>query len=227
MLAATNLEFGTNSDRQSAERAKERGPRAAAPQRTLASGEVLFQAGDTRARLYRVERGALCHYRRWDDGRCEIIEFAFPGDIIGFGHLESHISTAQAMVESAVSTVSAEEFEESLGGDDHLAGRLAATGDREFDFLRERAVRSGEDKPVERLASFLAALSHVSADEGRDPAVVVDEIPSGLVAEHLDMTIDGLVRALRELEKRGMVRKTENGLRIADIDALEKLARAA
>ena len=111
--------------------------------------------------------------------------------------------------------------------DGHLAARLAAAADRDFDFLRARAVKSGDGKPVERLASFLTALSHLGADEGRDPTVVTDEIPSGIVAEHLDMTIDGLVQALRELERRGMVRSTADGLRIADLGALEDLARAA
>jgi CRP/FNR family transcriptional regulator len=226
MLAASHSEGFATSGLKTAEKA-ECGAEAGAPKRTLAGGEVLFQAGDTRARLYRVERGALCHYRRWDDGLCEIIEFAFPGDIIGFGHLENYISTAQAMVETVVSTVSAQEFEETLSHDDHLAGRLSAAADREFDFLRDRAVASSKGEPVERLASFLTALSHLSAEEGRDPTIVTDEVSSGLVAERLDMTIDVLVRALRELERRGMVRSTTNGLRIADMGALEELARVA
>jgi CRP/FNR family transcriptional regulator, anaerobic regulatory protein len=225
MFAASHAETRTARRFNTAERSETCAPAAPAPERTLASGEVLFQAGDTRARLYRVERGALCHYRRWDDGRREIIEFAFPGDIIGLGHMEAHISTAQAMVETVVSTVTAEEFERALGGDDYLAARLSAATDREFDFLRERAVESGKGKPLERLASFLTVLSHMSADEGRDPLIVADEISSGLVAERLDMTIDVLARALRELERRGMVRSTDKGLRIADIGGLEELAR--
>ncbi len=199
----------------------------AAPVRELARGEVLFQLGDTRAKLYRVERGALCHYIRWDDGRREIIEFAFPGDIVGFGYLESHISTAQAVVETAVSQFAPEDFERAAETDGQLASRLAASADREFDFLRAQAVKAGEGKPVERVASFLAALSHMSASEGRDPSLVTDEISSGFVAEQLAMTVDGLARALRELEQRGMVRPTPQGLRIPDIDALEKMADAA
>jgi CRP/FNR family transcriptional regulator len=177
--------------------------------------------------LYRIERGALCHYARWDDGRREIIEFVFPGDIIGFGHLDAHISTAQAMVDTMVTTVPAHEFERAHEIDGHLAARLSAAADRDFDFLRAKAVKSGEGKPVERLASFLTALSHLGADEGRDPTLVPDEIPSGVVAEQLDMTIDGLVQALRELERRGMVRSTADGLRIANLCALEDLASAA
>lgn len=199
---------------------------ARGPERMLNRGEILFQADDTRAQLYRVEHGALCHYIRWQDGRREIVEFAFPGDIIGFGHVETHISTAQAMVETTVSIVSAEAFAEALDRDAQLAARLAAAADREFDYLRARALSHRTDKPVERVASFLSALSHISAEEGRDPTLVTDEIPSGVVAEHLDMTLDGLVAALRELERRGMVKPAAGGLRIADLPALEKLAAA-
>lgn len=199
----------------------------AAPSRSLARGEVLFHGGDKRGKLYRVESGALCHYLRWEDGRREIIEFAFPGDIVGFGHLQSHVSTAQAMVETAVSLVSADEFDDLLETDGQLAARYAAAGDREFDYLREVTVKSGEGRPVERVASFLSALSHMSEVEGRDPTLVADEITSGDVALHLDMTLDGLVAALRELERRGMVAAADNGgLRIADLPALEKLAAA-
>jgi CRP/FNR family transcriptional regulator, anaerobic regulatory protein len=199
----------------------------ASPSRSLARGEVLFRTGDKRGKLYRVESGALCHYLRWEDGRREIIEFAFPGDIVGFGHLQSHVSTAQAMVESAVSLVSADEFDDLLETDGQLAARYAAAGDREFDYLREVTVKSGEVKPVERVASFLSALSHMSEVEGRDPTLVAEEIASGDVALHLDMTLDGLVAALRELERRGMVAAADNGrLRIADLRALEKLAAA-
>jgi CRP/FNR family transcriptional regulator, anaerobic regulatory protein len=227
MLAFSQSEHFKGSRFNSAEPFNDRGTVEAEAERTLAGSEVLFQEGDTRARLYRVERGALCHYRRWDDGRCEIIEFAFPGDIVGFGHMEAHISTAQAMVETVVSTISQQDFEHVLACDDHLAARVSAAADREFDFLRERAVASGKAKPVERLASFLAALSHVSSGEGRDPMIVSDDLSSGLVADHLDMTIDVLVGALRELERRGVVRNTGKGLRISDLTALEELARVA
>jgi DNA-binding MarR family transcriptional regulator len=70
-------------------------------------------------------------------------------------------------------------------------------------------------------------LSHMSEVEGRDPTLVAEEITSGEVAKHLDLTMDMLVAALRELERRGMVTAAGNGrLRISDLRALEKLAAA-
>jgi CRP/FNR family transcriptional regulator len=195
--------------------------------RSLARSEILFQTGDKRGKLYRVESGALCHYLRWEDGRREIVEFAFPGDIVGFGHLRSYVSTAQAMVETTVSLVSEKEFDALLDSDGQLAARFAAAGDREFDYLREVTVKADQGKPIERVASFLSALSHMSEVEGRDPTLVAGEITSGEVAEHLDLTMDMLVAALRELERRGMVTASVNGrLQIRDLPALEKLAAA-
>jgi CRP/FNR family transcriptional regulator len=194
--------------------------------RRLARGETLFHSGDERVQLYRVERGALCHYQRQDDGRHEIIEFAFPGDIIGFGHLAEHTSTAQAVAKTIVSPVSEEEFEQLLDTDGQLAARYAAAADREFEFLRVRALSRAPRKPAKRVASFLSALVRMSAGEGRDPSLITDELSSGAVAEHLGLSLDALADVLRDLEARGLVLSAREGLRITDLGALERFADA-
>src|SRR5262245_15287480 len=195
--------------------------------RRPAPGDTLVHSGQKPGQPYRVERGALCHYLRWDDGRHEVIEFAFPGDIIGFGHLDVHISTAQAVARTIVSPICEDEFEQIVESDGQLAARFAAAADREFDYLRVRALEAGRGQPAKRVASFLAALSRLRASEGRDPSIITDEFSSGAVAEHLDMSLDALAGVLRELEARGMVTAEPEGLRIADIDALEKFVDAA
>ncbi len=194
--------------------------------RRLARGETLFHTGDERDQLYRVERGALCHYVRWDDGHHEVIEFAFPGDIIGFGHLSVHTSTAQAVTKTIVSPISEVEFERLLETDGQLAARYAAAGDREFDFMRVRSIESGRGNPKKRVAAFLAALARLNADEGRNPGVITEEFSSGAVAGHLNMTVGDLAGVLRQLESDGLVASDTDGLRISDIDALEQYADA-
>ena len=190
-------------------------------------GETLFRAGETRTHVYQVVRGALCHYMHWDDGRHEIIEFAFPGDIIGFGHLEKYVSTAQAMVDTDLREVSEHELEQACDVDAALAARVSAATDREFDVLRERTIGARTRSQSDKTASLLVALSHINSVEGRDPTLIGDELTSGTVADQLDTTIDGLVRALRDLEQRGLVRATDEGLRITDLDGLEAVVRAA
>jgi CRP/FNR family transcriptional regulator len=194
--------------------------------RCLAPGEVLFQTGDPHGELYRVERGAFCHYIRSHGGGHEIIEFAFPGIIVGFGHIATHVSTAKAMLHTEISIVTPDEFECALRSDGQLAARFAAVADREFDDLRFRATEASRNSPTERLASFLVALSQMSAREGRDATLIPDMIPSGAVAERLVMSIDGLASALRRLEAWGLVAPSAAGLRIIDIAALERVSDA-
>jgi CRP/FNR family transcriptional regulator len=192
----------------------------------IETGSMLFQAGEPRA-LYRVERGAICHYVLWADGRHEVVEFAFPGDIVGLGQMSVHVSTGQAMVDTVVSLVSEEAFEEAFAHDDRLSFRLASAVEREFDYMREQALKTASRGPTARVANFLLAMSSLNAPEGRDPALITDDITAGFVADQLDMSIDKLGTALVSLKKKGAVKETPAGLRIVDLPALQRLADAA
>jgi CRP/FNR family transcriptional regulator len=190
------------------------------------TGDMVFHAGDDRA-LYRVERGAVCHYMLWADGRYDVIEFAFPGDIIGLGHLGQHTSTAQAMVDTVVSLVSEEELVTALETDDRLSFRQAAAVEREFDHLRDKIVSSHPLPASARVANFLLTLSSLNGPEGRDPSLISDDITAGFVAEKLDMSIESLGAALLRLKKEGAVKETASGLRIVDQTTLQRMANAA
>ncbi len=192
----------------------------------VATGEILFQPGSERA-LYRIERGAVCHYMLWADGRHEVIEFAFPGDIIGLGHLAHHVSTAQAMVDTVVSLVSEETFAAALEKDDRLSFRLASAVEREFDYLRDKTLAQKQAPAAARVANFLLALSSMNGPEGRDADLISDEITAGFVAQKLDMSIDKLGAALVSLKKAGAVKETARGLRIVDALTLQRVADVA
>lgn len=192
----------------------------------VATGAILFQAGDERM-LYRVERGAICHYVLWADGRHDVIEFAFPGDIIGLGHLDVHATTAQAMVDTVVSLVSEEELKHALDSDDRLSFRLSAAVEREFDYLRDRTVSHASATPTARVANLLLALSSLNDAEGRNGNFISDDLTAGFVAERLDMSIEHLSAALLSLKVQGAVRDTPRGLEIVDMTTLQRMAAAA
>ena len=191
--------------------------------RRVAQGSALFQPGEPR-RLYRVESGAICHYVRSAQGEDQIIEFAFPGDIIGLGHLATHVTTAKAIVETSVSAITDADLERALANDNRLFFRLAEAGEREFAYVKNRSVNADPRSPLQRLANFLLAIVSINAAEGREPMIVADDVSSGYVAAQLQMTIDTLANALLSLRRSGLVDVSDNGLRILDIAALETLA---
>jgi CRP/FNR family transcriptional regulator len=192
----------------------------------VSTGKFLFEPGQKR-RLYRIERGAVCHYVRPANGGHEVIEFAFPGEIIGLGHSAVHVSTARAMVDTEVSAITDAEFESALRNDSTLYFRLAEAGEREFDYYRNRSLKGDLLPPLERVANFILAIVSINESEGRDRMVVADDVSSGFVAEQLQMSIYTLVTVLLSLQRSGLVDVSAKGLRILDVSALEKLAAQA
>jgi CRP/FNR family transcriptional regulator len=196
-------------------------------QRTLAAGEVLFREGDPRSHLYRIETGAVCLYKERDDGGRDVIEFAFPGDLVGLGYLDSHVASAQATMETQLTCLPRSALDPSLERTPGNTRRLTAAIEREVAFLHEARVHSRSPKPLERVAALFVTLSRCNAYEGRDPSLITDSLTCGVVAGYLNMGLDQLARQLAELEALGLIRACQTGLQLVDLDELEKLADTA
>ena len=192
----------------------------------VASGKPVFQLGGPR-RLYRIESGAVCHLNQGAGDQFEVIECAFPGDIIGLGYLSTHSSIAKAMVDTMVSIVTPDEFEQALRGDDRLAFRFADAVEREFDYVRTKSLHSALLPPLQRVAHFLAAIASINGAEGREGGLVVDDVTSGYVARQLHMTIDTLAMAMLSLRRSGLLDVSPRGLHIVDVAGLEAVAASA
>jgi CRP/FNR family transcriptional regulator len=191
--------------------------------RPVAMGEKVFQPGEQR-RLYCVESGTICHYVRSAEREYEVIEFAFPGDIIGLGYLPTHVSTARAMVDTYVSVITDADLDRALTNDNRLFFRLVEAREREFDYVKNNALNADPRNPIQRVANFLLAIVSINVSEGREPLIVADDVSSGYVAEQLQITVDALAKALLSLRRSGLVDVSDKRLRILEIAALERLA---
>jgi CRP/FNR family transcriptional regulator len=195
--------------------------------RRLAAGETLFREGERRTHVFRIEQGSICLFKARDDGSRDVLEFAFPGDIVGLGYLDHHVSAAQATVETSVSCVPRAAVQLVLDQTPHITSRLTAAIEREVAFLRESQNRVSRSSPVERIAALFVTLSRCNAYEGRDPALIADSLTCGVVAGYLDVSVDELADCLKDLERRDLIEATSKGLRLKNFDELEKLADAS
>ncbi len=194
--------------------------------RTLAAGEVLFREGEPRDHVYRVERGSICLFRRRADGTHDVIEFAFAGDLVGLGYLDSHVSGAQATMETSLSCLPRREAEAAALELKTTGPRLTAAIEREVAFLNEARAQVAHPRPIERVAALFVTLARCNAYEGRDPRLITDTLSCGVVAGYLGMSVDELDHWLADLSARGLIEASEQGLRLKDIDELERLAEA-
>lgn len=193
--------------------------------RLLSAGEVVFRQGDARDHIYRVERGTVCLYREDAQGVREVIEHASPGDYVGLGYLDHHVCSAAATCEAVLSCYPRPHLVPALTHSP--TSRVKTAMDPEIAFSRGEEARTEQADPITRAAALFVTLSRCNAYEGRDPTLIADSLTCGLVAGYLDMSVDDLARVLKALEAHDLVENAAGGLRLKDLDALEKLAEGS
>jgi CRP/FNR family transcriptional regulator, anaerobic regulatory protein len=194
-----------------------------APIRVLRD-ELLFRRGQPKTHLYQIEAGTIAVYETRADGSHSVVEFAFAGDAVGFGFLESHIHTAQAVGEARVRCLPLSALDQIVQHDKRALQRYAEAMEREFK-SRRGELTSVDRKPVNRVAALFTTLSRRNEEEGRDPRIIGDSLDCGTVAGYLGLDVDTLGRALVALERAKIVERfPPNGLRLADLPRLEQLA---
>lgn len=189
-------------------------------------GQTLFKAGEKRTLAYRVIKGGFCHYAKWPDGQHLVIEFVYAGDIIGFGHYKTYLTTAKALQESEVVEVTETEFNQALSEDPTLDARLSATADREFEIIRQRSIGSKPRPPLQRLASYLSAMAQLGCSSGGSDVQIPQKEGLKVLASLLEIGSSEIRSALANLKKRGLITETSNCIIVKDQKALDQFADA-
>jgi CRP/FNR family transcriptional regulator len=192
--------------------------------RKLESKEHVFCEGDPRLHVFRVEEGVIAIYKTLCDGRRRIIDFAYPGDLIGLGALDEHILSAQATCTSKVRCLSAATLESLAESDANLALKLYKSVCQELAATRSLLVTVGQRSAVERVASFLLAL-HRRSGEADDHTVTLAMRRSD-IADLLGLTIETVSRTLTKLRTMGVIGVEQGGttVTLCDVVRLTDLA---
>ena len=197
------------------------------PLRHFGSNEVLFRAGEVKTHLFLIESGSVSVHQTRNCRSPAVIEFAFPGDVLGLGFLKTHIDEARAAMPTAARSLPLSMLDNLIEEDDRTRQRYAEAVRREFAFRRTQLTGAAERSPLARVAAFLVALSFFNKHEGLDHSIVSDTLDCGVVADWLGLDLHALSRALVELESSGAIDQLPpNALRIVDIPLLEELAYA-
>jgi CRP/FNR family transcriptional regulator len=174
--------------------------------------------------LYLVDAGTIGVYRRRGHGE-ELIEFAFAGDVLGFGYCEQHHFTAVALGTARVRLLPLALREEALPGGARNRQRRAEAIDREFLARREELVAAFRGDPVRRLAAFLLAVSELNRHEGRDAHLITDAVRCASVTACLGLDVTELAAALLELQRLRLVAPSPpSDLRLTDCEGLRRLS---
>ncbi len=178
---------------------------ANAPARTLKAKEHLFCEGDYASHVYLIEAGHVCTYRMMPDGRRQVIDFAYPGDVIGLGALGQHTVNAQATVSTRVRSVPLTHLGELARSDPHLSLKLYEAVSRELIAARELLFTVSQRTASERLASFLLDLCRRSQRSGGESHQIVLPMRRSDIADFLGLTIETVSRTFTKLRNEGLI----------------------
>lgn len=193
--------------------------------RPLGAKEHLFCEGDAASHVYRVESGHICIYRTMPDGRRQVIDFAYPGDVIGLGAIGEHAANAQATVKSTVRCLPVSMLNELAYSDPRLGIKLYEALSRELIAARELLFTVSQRTASERLASFLLGLSRRNARRGENPREIVLPMTRSDIADFLGLTIETVSRTFTKFRHDGLIEIEQCILvSIRDVEALETVA---
>jgi len=193
--------------------------------RVAQAREHVFFEGDKKDQVYQVETGVVCLYKTLSDGRRQILDFAYPGDLIGLGALDEHVYSAQAIMLTRLHVIPAGRLHEMACSDPQIGMQLYRALSQQLLAARDLLVTVGQRNATERLAALLCALSRNNERNGSNPLRIALPMTRADIADFLSLTIETVSRTFTKLRQAGYIDLAQASLvNIRDRQALERLA---
>lgn len=162
-----------------------------------AADEEIYGQGERIRRLYRLMEGVVRTTRLSSDGRRQVGDFYYPGDIFGLEFGSEHQYSAEALTRCTVQSM-------SLGGEPGEAAAdpiVAEITRQELRKASEHVMLLGRKSAREKVALFLKAHAARSGGQG-----LVD-LPMGRqdMADYLGLTVETVSRMLTQLQGEAVV----------------------
>ncbi|EDL48454.1 putative transcriptional regulator, Crp/Fnr family protein [Erythrobacter sp. SD-21] len=178
-------------------------------ERLIERGDPIFREGEHIRHLYTVIEGVLIRYRSLEDGRRQIVNFMFPGDLVGlqgaFDEPASH--SIEALISSRLCHFDRSNFQGLIRENPQLGYDVTWLAAKEEAALEGHIVSLGRRSAKERVV-FLAvwlldrALATGVANEGNTLTIPVTQ---SQIADMLGLSLVHTNRTIRTLDKEGLV----------------------
>ncbi|HEY8594166.1 MAG TPA: helix-turn-helix domain-containing protein [Devosiaceae bacterium] len=193
--------------------------------RSLQAHEPLFHEGDETSHFFEVLEGVLCAYKIFADGRRQVISFAFPGDLVGFGHGSAYRFDCDALSRARVRCVPKSSILRAIKERPDLGERLLDAAAGEVAHMQELSVLLGRKSAIEKLASFLVSLSERTSPESDGSAQVALPMTRADMADFLGLTVETVSRNMTKLRVMKIIDLPHSAtLEVRDMARLRALA---
>jgi CRP/FNR family nitrogen fixation transcriptional regulator len=186
---------------------------------SFARNEEIYAQDDEVEYLYRVIEGSVRTTRLTSDGRRQVGDFYYPGDVFGLETGPEHRFSAEALSDCKVLVVKHASVR-AFSGDAELDRAIFAATHRELERAHEHVMLLGRKNAQEKVAAFLLSLAN-----RRDGDSV--QLPMGRqdMADYLGLTIETVSRMLTQLQQALVVEfPASRCFHVRNWQTLERLA---
>ncbi|WP_334162950.1 helix-turn-helix domain-containing protein [Phenylobacterium sp.] len=181
--------------------------------------EEIYAQDDEVEFLYRVVSGSVRTIRLTSDGRRQLGDFYYPGELFGLEPGPDHRFSAEALTDCVVQVLKRSAVR-AFSGDAELDRAILAETHRELERTQTHLLLLGRKSAREKVAAFLMSL----AGRGADTDV---ELPMGRqdMADYLGLTIETVSRTLTQLQDAAIVEfAATRRFQVKKWETLERLA---
>lgn len=168
------------------------------PTLRYAADEEIYAQGDAVKRLYRLHSGVVRTTRVNSEGRRQVGDFYYPGDVFGLEIDDEHHFSAEALCACVVEPLGLQHG--SSDADPEHSVVLARVTRQELRKANEHVMLLGRKTAREKVALFLMA----HAERAGGPDV---DLPMGRqdIADYLGLTIETVSRMLTQLQGEAVI----------------------
>lgn len=187
-----------------------------------AAGEEIYAQEEEADMVYRVLSGAVRTTRLLSDGRRQIGDFYYPGDLFGLEAGEEHRFSAEALGATTILVIKRSALSHYGEEGVRIERALWAATARELRRTQEHLQLLGCKSACEKVAAFLLDVADRSKSD-----VVALSMGRQDMADYLGITIETVCRMLRQLQDSAIVEFEGNRrFRLRHRAALARLAPA-
>ncbi|MFN3522764.1 MAG: helix-turn-helix domain-containing protein [Phenylobacterium sp.] len=166
---------------------------------SFAKDEEIYAQDEEADLIYRVVSGVVRTSRLMSDGRRQVGDFYYPGDIFGLEPGDEHRYSAEALSDCVVLVLKQSALR-TQSDDEALARVIWEATARELERAQEHVMLLGRKSAFEKVASFLSDITRRGQGHDGDLPMSRQDI-----ADYLGLTIETVSRTISKLQSAAII----------------------
>lgn len=172
---------------------------------SLRAGGFAFFEGDSDSCVFNVASGALSLSKLLPNGRRQVIDFVFAGDLLGPAIAGAYGYSAQALTAASLRRFDRKAFTTFAAQHPKLERKFLAIASMELVRAQEHLLVLGRKSATERLATLLVQLTKRIGSHENDGWRVALPMTRADLADYLGLTTETVSRTFGYLNSRGVI----------------------